>query len=166
MKTPQSMQDELHRWNNGSGIDLETWVGCSGNFSLAVGYVSLFNPHFAEAEDYIFQIDKDEETVEACLASIRQWERQKDSHPFKTEWLVNHFHIEDIHYLGCEDIAADKLMVIGNALKEIYQAKLAYQFPDRACEVEFYLPDDKENYHEYQLSFWQKKHRLDFENKT
>jgi hypothetical protein len=27
-KIPESMVDELSRWNDGEGIDLESWVGC------------------------------------------------------------------------------------------------------------------------------------------
>ena len=37
METPQSMKDELAAWNNGAGIDLESWVGCEGRFALASG---------------------------------------------------------------------------------------------------------------------------------
>ncbi len=33
MDTPESMKPELAAWNNGDGIDLETWVANEGNFS-------------------------------------------------------------------------------------------------------------------------------------
>ena len=46
MDIPESMRDELAGWNNDAGISLETWIGCSGNFSLAVGYSSVFWPEF------------------------------------------------------------------------------------------------------------------------
>jgi hypothetical protein len=39
---PESMKSELAAWNNGAGIAIEPWVGCAGNFSLAVGYASVF----------------------------------------------------------------------------------------------------------------------------
>ena len=42
MKLPKSMKEELGAWNNGKGIDLDSWISCSGNFSLAVGYASIF----------------------------------------------------------------------------------------------------------------------------
>ena len=44
MDTPESMKAELAAWNNGAGIDIESWVGCEGKFSLAVGYSSIFGP--------------------------------------------------------------------------------------------------------------------------
>lgn len=68
-------------------------------------------------------------------------------------WLL-----EDIQYVGCEDLSKDKLIVLGNVLKEIYEAKLKWQFPDRPCVVELYIPVDSDNLKEYQISFWQKCH--------
>jgi hypothetical protein len=71
---------------------------------------------------------------------------------------MNHLHIADIQYYGCEDASRDKLLLLGNVLKEIYQAKLLWQLPDRPCSVELYIPDDEEDLLEYQLSFWQNCH--------
>jgi len=42
--------------------------------------------------------------------------------------------------VGCEDASKDKLLLLGNVLKEVYQAKLLWQFPDRPCSVEFIYP--------------------------
>ena len=72
---------------------------------------------------------------------------------------MNHVHIADIHH-GREDISIDKLLVIGNVLKEIYEAKLHWQFPDRPCSVELFIPDDPDDLTGYQLSFWQKSHEI------
>lgn len=77
--------------------------------------------------------------------------------------MINHFHIADLQHAECDDISADKLIILGNALKEIFEAKLAYQFPEKPCEVDFFIPEDTDNLYEYQLSFWQKKHQTDFE---
>lgn len=33
---------ELPRWNNGDGIDAESWIGCVGNYELAIGYSLIF----------------------------------------------------------------------------------------------------------------------------
>lgn len=32
---------ELPDWNNGKGIDVESWIDCIGTFQLAVGYSTL-----------------------------------------------------------------------------------------------------------------------------
>jgi hypothetical protein len=49
-------------------------------------------------------------------------------------------------------------MFLGKVLKEIWETKLHWQFPDRPCEFEFYEPEDRTNLVEFQLTFWQKKH--------
>ena len=51
--------------------------------------------------------------------------------------------LADIQYVGCPDLSEDKVMVLGKTLKEIYDAKLAWQFPGRPCRVEFFVPDDR-----------------------
>jgi hypothetical protein len=149
MNTPESMKAELAAWNNGAGIDLESWIGCEGRFSLAVGYASIFWPAFTLIEGYILPKGVSE-------GSLRSWEQGGRSRQ-SIEWVMNHVHIADIHY-GREDISIDKLLVIGNVLKEIYEAKLHWQFPDRPCSVELFIPDDPDDLTGYQLSFWQKSH--------
>jgi len=150
MNIPESMKAELAAWNNGKGIDLESWVGCEGNFSLAVGYASLFWPNFVEFDGYILREDFSE-------TSLRGFESQGNSRK-STEWVMNHLHIADIQHHGCKDVSKDKIQVIGQVLKEIHEVKLQSQFPKSPCEVEFYVPEDEEDLLEYQLSFWQKKH--------
>lgn len=157
MNIPESMRDELGAWNGGDGIDLESWIGCVGNFKLAVGYTTLFNPNFVEFEDYLLRTETvDDEFIE----HIRNWENSRNPKPSakSIEWVINHLHIADMHHRHCEDISIDKIILLGNTLKELYEAKLAYQFPNKACTVEFYIPEDKENLTDYQISFWQKKH--------
>jgi hypothetical protein len=155
MKIPESMQDELGAWNNGKGIDLEGWICGSGNFSLAVGYTTIFCPEFTEFEDYIFAGEPlDEEGIQ----TVRGFESQEGSTPMSVEWVLNHIHIADLHSRGCEDLTADKLVVLGECLRKIYEARLNYLFPEKPCTVEFYKPEDPNDLEQYQLSFWQKKH--------
>lgn len=157
MNIPESMRDELSAWNGGDGIDLESWIGCVGSFKLAVGYTTLFNPNFVEFENYILRADTiDDELIDY----VRSWENSEDQKRSakSIEWVINHFHIADIHHRHCEDISIDKIVLLGNTLKELYEAKLAYQFPNKECTVEFYIPENKDDLTDYQISFWQKKH--------
>ena len=71
---------------------------------------------------------------------------------------MNHIHLVDLHYRGCPDATSDKLLVLGTALKEIYEAKLKWQFPDRPCSVQLYVPEDAGALDEYELIFWQTAH--------
>ncbi len=148
MDIPESMRTELAAWNNGKGIDLMSWVACEGNFSLAIGYASIFWPGFVKFERYILREGFSE-------ASLRGFENQEGSTRKSTEGVMNHLHIVDLQFHGCEDISKDKIKILGQALKEIYEAKLKIQFPESPCIVEFYEPEDEEDLLEYQLSFWQ-----------
>ncbi len=155
MDTPDSMKAELASWNNGKGIDLESWASCSGTFALAVGYSTVFCPKFIEFEDYILA---GEDMSEDAVRNLRSFENQSDSTPMSVEWVLNHFHLVDLQYRGCPDASPDKLIFLGEALKEVYETRLQYYFPDKPCIVEFYRPDDPDDLDEYQISFWQKKH--------
>lgn len=156
MNIPESMREELQAWNDGKGIDLKSWLSCSGTFSLAVGYATLFCPNFVEFEDYIFC--SDEPVDDQAIKNIRSFESREASTPKSVEWVINHLHIADIQHRGCEDISTDKLVLLGNVLQEAYEARLAYFFPTKPCVVEFYIPDNPNDLDGYQLSFWQKKH--------
>ena len=109
---PSSMQTELSSWNNGAGIDLRSWVGCSGNFSLAIGYAAVFWPEFVLFEGYILRRGFSE-------VALRRWEGQEDSTRKSVEWVTNHLHVADIQYWGCPDITRDKILMPGNALREL-----------------------------------------------
>lgn len=148
---PESMVPELSAWNNGKGIDLKSWIQCSGDFQLAIGYSAIFWPKFVLFEDYIF---REGFNLEPLRGSEKNQPRGKSS----VEWVINHLHIAEIHYHDLANLSEDKILWLGNTLKEIYEIKLHSQFPDRPCVVEFYQPEDRQNLIEFQLSFWQKKH--------
>ena len=151
MDIPESMKAELAGWNSGKGISLEMWIGCTGNFAQAVGYCSVFWPEFVEFEGYILRRGFAE-------TSLRSFEDRDGNDRKGVECVMNHLHIADLQYVGCEDLSRDKIIVLGRVLKEIYEAKLKYQFPDRPCVVEFYTPEDEDDLWQYQIYFWQRCH--------
>jgi hypothetical protein len=144
------MNAELSRWNAGQGISLEGWIGCTGSFDLAVGYCTVFWPTFMVIDRYLL--------TEGCSPeTIRGFESQPNSTPKNVEWVLNHLHLLDIHAHDEVCATPDRLLALGNILKNIYAAKLLWQFPDRPCEVVFYIPENQGDLLEYQISFWQKK---------
>ncbi len=147
---PESMQAELARWNNGSGMSLKTWAECEGDFKLAAGYAALLWPNFETAGKYIL--------VEGqyTLETIAGFEAQENSTPLGVEAVLNHQHLSEMHIHDEQNLTADMLLFLGKKLKGIYEAKLQWQFPERPCTVELYIPEDPENLIEYQITFWQK----------
>lgn len=149
MNIPESMKAELGAWNNGQGIDLASWVSCVGNFSLAVGYLSIYCPEFVEFEGYILRKG-------FCVESLRSVEKCCDGDRKPVEALMNHLHIADIQHYGCEDLSKDKIIVLGSKLKEIYEARLQWQYPDKPCTVSFYEPMKADDLIAYEITFWQR----------
>ena len=145
------MKEDLGRWNNGAGISLEDWVSCMGNFGLAAGYATLFWPEFVEHDGYILRAGFSED-------SLRGFEAQTGSSRKSVEWVMNHLHIADIHCHDDAEISEDKVVFLGKVLKEIYEAKLAKQFPHSPCIVEFYEAEPGGDLTDYQLAFWQARH--------
>jgi hypothetical protein len=148
MEIPSSMADELRAWNGGEGIDLADWIGCEGRFSLAVGYLTVFWPEFQLLDDHIVR-------ARITIDSLRGFQRQEGSTRQSVEAVLNHLHLTDIQHLGCPDASADKLLILGTKLKEIYEAKLAWQFPDRPCTVSLSVPEDESALDAYVLTCWQ-----------
>src|SRR5262245_15030365 len=131
--TPDSMSAELAAWNNGQGIDLLSWIGCTGSFSLAVGYAAVFWPQFISYEGYILR--------EGFSAdSLRGFEVQHAGDRRAVETVMNHLHIADLQHVGCVDLTQDKIILLGDTLREIHEVKLHHDFPDRSFEVSFWRP--------------------------
>ena len=96
------MISELSAWNNGKGIDLESWIGCSGDFKLAVGYSTIFWPKFVLFEDYILREG-------FSLESLRDFEKGRAGNKASVEGVMNHLHIADIHCNDRENVSEDKM---------------------------------------------------------
>jgi len=137
---------ELPRWNNGNGIDAESWIGCVGNYELAVGYSLIFWPRFVQFEGYVLRDG-------FCEGALRGFEQQAGSTRESVEWVMNHIHIGDIH-CNIENETEAQLRYLGRVLKEIHEVKLRADFPDLRFEVEF---NDEPGLDlvDYQFSFWQ-----------
>ena len=141
------MRAELGAWNDGRGIDLESWVGCAGSFSLAVGYASIFWPTFVAFEGYVLRDGFSEQ-------SLRAFEGRDPSDKVGIERVMNHLHLDSVQHVGCADISADKLVALGRVLQQIYQVKLRSDFPDSRCAVDFYIPPDPAELDQYQITSW------------
>jgi len=142
---------ELKDWNNGNGIDPESWAGCKGNFQLAAAYSLVFWPRFTELDGMVFRGEMDRKTLDS-------WKQNCSDKPAEIEATANHLHIADLHYVGCPDASVERLVFLGTLLEEIYRIKLAAEFPNRRFTVKFYEPPDKE-LQEYQLTFFQRHER-------
>lgn len=136
---------ELPDWNNGAGIDPESWVGCMGSFELAIGYSLVFWPRFVRVDGLVLRAGFSPDALRSCRAN--------GAEPAAVEALMNHVHIADLH-CGAGSPGEGQLRYLGRVLKDIHEAKLARDFPDLSFTVEF---NDEPGLGpiDYQLTFWQ-----------
>jgi hypothetical protein len=141
---------ELPQWNDGSGIDPESWVECVGNYELATGYSLIFWPRFVRFEGYVLRADTD---GSVGVESLRGFERATACDRASVEAVMNHVHIADIH---CNVEATEaQLRYLGRVLKDIHDVKLARDFPDLQFTVSF-NDEPGLNLIDYELTFWQR----------
>ena len=86
MQIPESMKAQLGAWNSGKGIDLVSWVGCQGSFSLAVGYSTIFWPGFVGYNGYILREG-------FSKSALEDFEVQNKGNRQAVEAVMNHLHI-------------------------------------------------------------------------
>jgi len=139
---------ELKDWNDGNGIDIRSWIGFTGNFQEAIGYSVIFWPTFVEIEGCIVREGIPRDNV---LLWLKHFKGDRE----RVEAMVNHLHIEDLHYNGCKDSSPDRLSYLGRLLEEIYDCKLKRDFPNKTFNVLFEEPENKEDLLEYILTFYQ-----------
>ena len=139
---------ELSKWNDGSGIDAESWIGGVGNYELAVGYSLIFWPHFVEFDGYVLRESQFSES------NLRDWERATDGDQRAIEAVINHVHLHDIHGINGVEATEAQLRYLGRILRETIEAKLKRDFPLRAFEVVF---NDEPGLDliDYEVTFWQ-----------
>jgi hypothetical protein len=46
--------EEVKDWDDGKGIDVDSWICCIGNFEHAIGYARLFWPEFIRHDGCVF----------------------------------------------------------------------------------------------------------------
>jgi hypothetical protein len=140
---------ELPAWNNGDGIDIDSWLRCEGDFPLAIAFSRLFWPSFAEHDGCIFY-------SEFSLATYHSFLTACAGDKASVERVMNHRHILHLFSHPASTVTADQLVFLGKVLKEILAVKLSHDFPNRSFEigVDEGPLDDLED---YQLTFWQPK---------
>lgn len=141
---------ELKDWNNGKGIDIESWIACVGNFQEAIGYSVIFWPSFNEIEGCIVREGVSREIV-------LKWLNLCHGNKRRAEETINHLHLHDLHHTECLDKSPERLAYLGRLLKDIYECKLNRDFPGKSFVVTFDEPENKTDIINYILTFYQKE---------
>lgn len=116
---------------------------------LPVAYSSLFWPRFVAIGPYILRED-------FCVENLKSWEKTKTPRQ-GIEGAINTINTLDLIVpVGGEwsEMAERQAVYLGGVLAEIYQAKLARDFPNRQFVVEFW-DGTQDSGDDISLSFWQ-----------
>ena len=139
---------EMKDWNNGKGIDVDSWIQCMANHKILVGCARILWPSFVEHDSCILLGDSvDEANYQAFLKSAKGNKKT-------VEATMNRQHV--LHLFGTELPTRELVLYVGRLMKEIYQVKLRHDFPDRTITVFFPEKDDLELI-DYEVTFFQER---------
>jgi hypothetical protein len=142
---------ELPTWNNGQGIDVDSWLGCKGDFQLAIAFSRLFWPEFVEHDGCVLRAEFSPSTYQDFFAACK-------GDRAAVEGVMNHKHLLEFFHHPAPTATTEQLLFLGRVLKKIHAVKLAHDFPDRSFEVHF---DEGpfDDLIDYQFTFWQPANR-------
>jgi hypothetical protein len=121
---------ELSGWNNGLGIDVDSWLSCNGSIQLAIAFSRLFWPQFTEHDGCILRAGFSPKTYADFLATC-------EGDRTAVEAVMNHVHVFDLFPNATQMATGEQIQFLGRVLREIYSTKLAHDFPLRSFEVQF-----------------------------
>jgi len=143
---------EIRKWeeHNKHPFDPGEWIGCVGNFEHAIGYAWLFWPAFVIHEDCILGEGFAQEVYQGFLA-------QTKGDKSAVEAVMNHIHIAPLFSGSSKRPTPLQAQWLGERLRDMWEAKLKRDFPDRKIKVEFYMPENRDDLGEYQLTAFQER---------
>jgi len=139
---------EMKNWNDGKGIDIDSWIQCMANHKVLVGCSRILWPSFVEHDGCILLGDSvDEARYQGFLKSAR-------GDRTVAEATMNHQHV--LHLFATELPTRALVLYVGRLMKEIWEVKLRHDFPNKKIKVVFPDGDDLELI-DYELTFFQER---------
>jgi hypothetical protein len=137
---------QLKEWDNGKGIDIDSWLTFIGRYEEAIAYVRLFWPEFIKHDGCIFRASTfDEDNYQEWLVSTKR-------NRVATQSVMNHVHIIDL-FPNSSPPNILQLDHLGKTLQEIWKCKLTQEFPGLNIEVKYYEGSEEDPYG-YELTFY------------
>lgn len=144
-----SLIPELTKWNEGRGIDIESWIYYLGSHEHAIAYAQLFWPDFTVHDDCVF--------LEVTEENYNEWLEHTGGDKQAVETVINHRHILPMFFIESDGPSEDQIVYLGRLLKEIWACKLRRDFPDRHFTVSFPEGETKDLI-DYEVTFFQDEH--------
>ena len=123
---------EAEGWPGG----VSGWIMSMGTFKALIGYAELLWPDFIEFDGCVFRGEVD-------AANYQAWMEQLRGDQSAVERACNHVDLIYLIQNQAETATDVQLTYLGRLLQDMWQAKLAREFPARRFAVE--LHDDPSN---------------------
>lgn len=147
---------ETKLWNDGHGIDLETFAADHGSFELAIAFGQFFWPEFFEFENCVFRgTAPDEQFMKPYARNLQSLKNDAQA----VEMLHNQLHIWDLFSIGAGDPqpTRDQCSYLARLLREIWESKLTRDFPGRTFNVVVYEDGAAAADGDFQVAFCQSR---------
>ena len=160
MRDYHQLITDLDDWesHNKCPISVDCWLQGSGSFNLAVAFTSVFWPEFVTHDQSVFLAPFDEARRKS-YDGFRALEADGVADSItRTEVTMNHQHIADLFINDPDGPTREQVLYLGRTLKNIWELKLANEFPERKFVVSF--PEDfSEDLSDYEITFWEERDR-------
>jgi hypothetical protein len=124
------------------------WLYQTGSIGQAIAYAALLWPAFVEYDGCVLLADR------LDPANFRDWMGSTKGDRRAVEAVLNHTHIADLFCPGGVEPTREQVVHLGRALRDMWAAKLALDFPGRRFAVTF--PEDGcDALVDYQVTFHQ-----------
>ena len=125
------LMPESLTWDQGRPIDPVLWIGLVGRYDHLIAYAELLWPDFVEYDGCILRAGFSEEAYGGFM-------EQTSGDKRAVEAVLNHVHIIDL-IPGAYDSGPteEQAVYLGRLMKEMWEAKLAKEFPSREFVVVF-----------------------------
>jgi hypothetical protein len=127
--TAAGLIPELASWNDGRGIDLESFAFAVGRYDHAIAYAHVLWPKFHIHDDCVFRREPD-------MESYRRWMESLGGERSRVEFSMNHLHVLDL--FSSEEFEPTEAAVayVSRLLVDMWSCKAARDFPERRIRVE------------------------------
>jgi hypothetical protein len=142
---------ELSTWNEGKGLNVDSWLTRIGSYEHAVAYARLFWPAFTIHEDCVLFAGFSEKIFGGFM-------EQTGGNKQAVEAVMNHRHILDLFQNVSREPTEEVLLHLGRMLKDMWSCKLRRDFPSRTVLVTF--PEEGiDDLSDYEITFFQEHQR-------
>ena len=131
----------------GGWTTIDSWLFNNGNYELLIACGWLFWPSFVEYRDCIIRITHNDHE--------ENFRRLTSNGPVERGYVEERLNREELADIFCgKDLNMEQALHIGRLLEQMWQAKLAIDFPDRKFHFSF-IVHEEDKVQDLELTFCQ-----------